>query len=363
MIKHYCRFLILLFLGVACRQTTVDPASQVVVSSFLPYTSAAGVGSMSQLAIDASDNLYFSDYYGNRVWKVTSEGKLSVFAGNGKNGLRDGVGEETQFSNPKGLAFDQQGNLYVSQALAIRKITPQGVVSTLYGAGIGGIPVHYNNGDTTKYPYLENSFLFISSTALAFDKQGNLFVTQADNHARILKITPNNMISVFFGEPFYNQLQATVSYPTLNEPNGLVFDSQGNLLITDASLFSGLIRVSPTGIGTYFSSQGFKTAPIIGTTLAPFLPNSGGGSSTNGAVFDKQGNLYVCNNNYIEKVTPSGQVVTIAGNGKHSISGEPADNGLSNQVRLFDANSPVLDSKGDMFFIEKNGIRKLVLPK
>jgi hypothetical protein len=70
----------------------------------------------------------------NTIWKVTPKGELIKIAGNATAGYKDGKGEEALFNNPSNLSIDAQGNVYVADTgnNAIRKITPDGMVSTFY---------------------------------------------------------------------------------------------------------------------------------------------------------------------------------------------------------------------------------------
>jgi DNA-binding beta-propeller fold protein YncE len=102
-------------------------AGEAVVSSF------AKVGSSYGIAIcPVSGNLFVSAYSANTVSVISPEGVVSLFAGaQGASVVKDGKGEEAQFTNPSGIVIDVTGTLFVADGSSIRKITPQGVVSTL----------------------------------------------------------------------------------------------------------------------------------------------------------------------------------------------------------------------------------------
>jgi uncharacterized protein (TIGR03437 family) len=102
---------------------------------------AAQVSSPRNLAIDAAHNLYVSEFAGHRIRKISPDGKISTFAGTGSPGYSGdgGLAPAAQLNWPAGLAFDRQGNLYVADSLnnRIRKIAPGGTITTALGASGG----------------------------------------------------------------------------------------------------------------------------------------------------------------------------------------------------------------------------------
>jgi sugar lactone lactonase YvrE len=95
---------------------------------------------------------------------------VSTFAGSGANGGADGIGTAASFNNPRGIAVDGSGTVYVTDRLnrKVRKITAAGVVSTLAGSGA--------------------TVTFDGPVGIAVDSSGNVLVTDADNHT-IRKLT------------------------------------------------------------------------------------------------------------------------------------------------------------------------------
>lgn len=121
------------------------------------------------LAIDANDNLYVADSANHRIRKVTPTGVVSTFAGS-TAGYADAMGTAAQFSQPFGLCIDGNGNVYASDVgnRRIRKITPAGEVSTFSGTG-GSQPL---DGSRDKASFNNPLYLTISS-------YGTLFVTDS----------------------------------------------------------------------------------------------------------------------------------------------------------------------------------------
>ncbi|MEK7432795.1 MAG: hypothetical protein AABZ74_06665 [Cyanobacteriota bacterium] len=90
----------------------------------------------SDIKINSKGEMFLNEIMKNRIWKVDNDNKITIFIGtwDGKIGYKDGKSNEALFNHPSGMAFDGQDNLYVADTgnNAIRKITPDGEVSTFY---------------------------------------------------------------------------------------------------------------------------------------------------------------------------------------------------------------------------------------
>src|SRR5215212_2366726 len=129
----------------ACGQviTTVAGADFVFPSRPLPAINAP-VGYIAGVAVDGSGNIYFSDTDNLRVMKVDANGTLTIVAGNGFNSFSGDGGPATSAALPwdfdVGLAVDSAGNLFITDGSTdrIRKVTPNGIITTVAGNGKSG---------------------------------------------------------------------------------------------------------------------------------------------------------------------------------------------------------------------------------
>lgn len=133
---------------------------------------AASFNQPQTLTLDAGGNIYVADRGNNLIRKITPDGAVTTIAGSGTAGSANGVGTAASFNSPAGIAIDASGNLYVgdSNNNVIRKITPNGTVSTLAGTGVAGAA----NGGLT-------AATFNNPQGVVVDAYGRVFVADTGN--------------------------------------------------------------------------------------------------------------------------------------------------------------------------------------
>jgi gliding motility-associated-like protein len=173
------------------------------------------------LAFDGSI-LYVVDSSNNKIRKISTTGVVTTLAGSGSIGSSDGLGTAASFHYPRGLCIDNLGNLYLADTYnnKIRKITPEGNVSTFAGNGLPGSV----DGTGT-------AASFNSPVDVAFDSAQNLYVTDLNNH-KIRKITPEGIVSTFAGNGLPGSVDGTGSAASFFAPAGLTFDSSDVLFVS-----------------------------------------------------------------------------------------------------------------------------------
>jgi uncharacterized protein (TIGR03437 family) len=181
------------------------------------------------LAVDARGNLYIADSFNFRVRKVTPDGKISTVAGNGRLGNFGDGGPATQanLGIVHSIAADYQGNLYLSDTdyHCVRRVSSDGVIQTIAGTGQAGLA-----GDGGPAAAAALSF----PHGLAIDQLGNLFVADSGNH-RIRAVNKDGFISTVIGtgEPGFGGDQGPAAQALVDNPYGLASDPRGNVYVTD----------------------------------------------------------------------------------------------------------------------------------
>ena len=144
------------------------------------------------LAVDDEGTIYIADRY-NHTIRIISQGFVTTLAGTpGVNGYRDGTGAGALFNEPWGLCIGNDGNVYVADTRSnrIRKVTPEGVVTTVAGSG--------NYGTTDGFGL---SATFGNPTGIEMDDNGNLYIADHLTHI-IRRISPTGQVTTVAGTPY-----------------------------------------------------------------------------------------------------------------------------------------------------------------
>jgi len=324
----------------------------------------AQIGVPWGLAIDHAGNLFISDVIPEdndctapRIRKVSPDGIITTVAGTGVPGYSGdgGPGLNAQFSSPGQLAVDNLGNLYIPDGWRIRKLSADGTITTIAGDGNQGY-----SGDNGPSINAEISGTYSGSYGgLATDSAGNLYIADTYNFrvrrisrdGIIVTVAGNGAACCFAGEG-ENGVVATVA--TLSTPVGVAIDGVGGFYISDT--YSGHIRRVSHGIITTIAGIGNIGGDPGDGGIAPkaFL------SYPSGMAVDGSGNLYFADagGQRIRKINLAGIITTVAGNGTAGFSG---DGGLATAAQLNWPKDVALDSAGNLYIADTgdNAIRKV----
>lgn len=294
------------------------------------------------IAADAGGNLYVVDTWNEEIRKLTlvsGNWQVSTLAGDaGLAGYADATGTNAEFDQPSSAVVDTSGNIYVTDSGndLIRKITPAGVVTTIAGEPGNDSSLDGTNGNAH----------FAAPNGIAIDSVTNLYVTDGDNTIRKMRAEGTNwIVTTIAGQANnYGSADGLGTNALFSGPAGITVDTNGNLYIADS--FNKTIR-KLTSLGTNWQSS--TVAGLPGAQGLADGTNSGARfGSPVGMAVDTNDDVFVTdvNNNNIREVAISGTndvVTTFAGIGPGSADGPgPA-------ARFWSPTGVAVDSSGNIF--------------
>ncbi|MGA1841212.1 MAG: hypothetical protein ACMUIU_11355, partial [bacterium] len=264
----------------------------------IPSTQALLNGPIA-LAADSRDNLYILQERHKRVRKVDTDGIITTIAGGGSD-TQDGVPATlARLNNPKDIATDNEGNIYIIDHHSIRKVDTNGIITTIVN-NEGKIGYHGDGGPA------QNAWLCYP-TGIACDSNGNIFIADSGNNL-VRMINTNGIINTIAGNGTqdFTTDQGPAVFASVT-PYSIDVDSQGNIYILD-SRKKQILKISPGGI---ISTLADLDLPHI--TSAPYK-----------IAVDSRYNLCFINldENVIKMINQNDEIVTIAGNGDNNHGGD-----------------------------------------
>jgi sugar lactone lactonase YvrE len=263
----------------------------------------------------------------------TNGAYVETFAGSGLSGHIDGVGLLTMFNEPESIVADSHGNLFVLDAgnACIRKITPDGTVSTFAGGGTKTTGVGTN------------------VTLSGLGTYGAMTIDQNDTIWAIA-----NPVTVYLYKIDKNANVTLTSLP-LQYPTGICSDSYGNLYISD-QIKSQIYRYDTNGLLTVFAGSGNQSyADGNGIFTAFYFPSI--------LTADAANNIYVWDggNNLIRRIDQSQNVTTFAGQYQ---DGYPVTDGIATNAVLHNVSGMCFDKFGNLIFTDSaaatgSGVRRI----
>lgn len=320
-------------------------------------TQSTGIGGLTpcmDVAIDGLGNVYVTE--GQFVREVTTAGATLLIAGSGASryfGGDGGPATSARFNAPSGIAVDSGGNWYIADSAnnRIRQVTSGGLVNTYAGTGAAGSAG--DNGQATRAQ-------LSGPLSVAVDALENVYVADTGNNA-LRKITPGGVISTVSNQlnaPSYVAVAPDQSVYVADTGNNRVvqFAVSGDMQTVTEMLAPRAVMLDQQG-NLFVSGQGSVVKISAAGTLSTVLD---GLNAPRGLAITSGGDLLIAETgtNVIRRVTSSGDVTVIAGNGVAGFSG---DGGIATVAQLNTPEDLSLDSAGVVWIADSanNRVRSL----
>jgi sugar lactone lactonase YvrE len=304
----------------------------------------------SDLVCDGKGNLYISDRSNNRIRKVDSKGIISTIAGLGLPEFGGDFGPATEafLKYPFGIDLDNRGNLYIADRgnNRIRKVDPQGIITTVAGDG-----THFFAGDYG--PATRASLAY--PTDVVADNSGNLYIADRNNN-RIRRVDPLGIMTTVMGigRYEYNGDNEIASETSLHLPFTLALSRDGKLIIVDRNHF----RIRSMDLKSH------SIATLAGNGNSWFRGDGGPGNGAtlefpSGMAADSKGNIIFSDkmHNRLRFIDPKGFIFTLAGSGSQ---GNEGDGGPVSEASLYLPDAMAVDQKDNIYFVSPQGSSKFV---
>ncbi|MGE0887457.1 MAG: HYR domain-containing protein [Blastocatellales bacterium] len=309
----------------------------------------AAFRSINQLTAN-SDGVTIVDSQSRVVRRVDSEGKIRTIAGNSANGNSGdgGLAIYATFGSTGGVVKDADGNIYVSDTNfhRIRRIGADGKIFHFAGSATG---VSGSSGDNGQ----ASAARFNRPTALAVDKQNNLYVVDTGNHrVRVINLSTGIIINFAgTGGAGFNGDGVVATSSSLNNPTGIAIDGQDNVYIADRNN-QRIRKVNASSkIVTTVAGSGMQGFGGDGGAAMDAMLNY-----PNDVAVDSAGNVYFTDqsNHRVRRVKTDGKIETIAGNGSGGYSG---DGGAALQAQLNLPTGIAVDASCNVYIGDNGSLR------
>jgi hypothetical protein len=294
--------------------------------------------------------IFIAEQLSHRVRKIGVDGAITTFAGNGIWGFSGdhGMATTAELTYPSSLAVDSAGAIYIGTSGAIRRVSTDGVITTIAGTGVfGNSSFDGAVATTTQIGTVQG---------MCFDVEGNLFFTdysfgkvyKINTAGKIFKVAGTQDSFSFTGD----DVPATLA--PLSRPAGILVFADGSIIVA-VSAQNRVRKIDPKGIISTIAGPGLVTGTgDYGLARAALL------ETPFGLAHDGVGGYFVSelDGNRVRRVTANGVITPVIGDGARANGG---DNGPAVSARI---NSPAglwFDGNSNLFIASNlgNSVRKI----
>ena len=273
------------------------------------------------LAVDHDGSVVVADFRNHAIRRVLPDGTVTTIAGGSGSGTLDGPTETAQFEGPSDVAIDPHGAIYVADCGSnrIRKITPEGVVTTVAGGE------HPEDGWWLRRDGPADQALFVSPCGIALDPYGDLYIME---QYVIRRLSPSGWVSTLVGEGGLGYQDGPSEHAQFAFLQDIEVDAEGNIYVIDANPYLSQRD------GTFNAVRKISAGGWV-STLYRSEPGTEGGplASPQGLAVTGQGEVYLTNTgrNQVVRIEGRGRLVAVAGSGEDGALDGPAGLALLSQ--------------------------------
>ena len=332
LLKFSAFFLFAFAFSLHAQDSVTTLAGQALVSGAANGTGTNALFSdPAAIATDTTGNFFVADCQNHAIRKITTNGVVTTFAGQlGVAGSANGTGTSAQFNSPSGLAFDKSGNLFVTDT---GNSTIRKITSAGAVATFAGVAGQSGFADGAA-----GSAQFNSPLGIVVAPNGTVYVADSGNHC--IRAIASGAVSTFAGSPKnWGSADGKGTNAQFNGPVGLAFDSRTNLFVGDANN-NTIRKIARDGTVTTFAGVAGADGATDGDSHAARF------RSPAELAFDKKGNLFVADsfNQVIRKISTNGLVSTVSGLAGVSGMGD----GVNGAGRFFNPYGLVVAANGSL---------------